>query len=134
MPASAAALQAALSVAGAVLPAWHVMRHTDCANGSATILWDVSFQTCLAKASAAAGGFMYTNERWHGGAGCAVGLPPCTSPHTTGSYGNWDSYYCGAAVGGHCATPADALALARQGSLRRVSKDSSRHILRSSLG
>ena len=47
---------------------------------------------------------MYTNERWHGIPGCAVGLPPCVEPHTEGNAANWDSYYCPS--GSECTPPA----------------------------
>ena len=103
----AQSLHLAAATAATLLPAWHVLRHTDCAafSNNYTVDWGVSFEACVAKAGVAAGGFMYTNERWdpHGSnPGCAVGLAPCTHPGTAGNYGNWDSYYCEAA---QCAAP-----------------------------
>ena len=103
-PATLLLLALVLPLAAAAPPAWRVQRHTDCGS-KATVLWKLSFEACVQKASAAKGGFMFTNERWPAsGTGCAVGLPPCTKPATTGAYGNWDSYYC-PAPDGQCAAP-----------------------------
>jgi hypothetical protein len=99
-----------LSNAAARLPPWRVLRHTDCGLSGGThgvMVWGVSFAACLAKASTEAkGGFMYTNERWHGRTGCSTGLsaPTAKSCGTAGSLGNWDSYFC-EAPGGKCAAP-----------------------------
>ena len=106
------AVVAAVSTATtAALPAWRVLRHTDCGLHGAehgVMVWGISFEACLAKASTEAkGGFMYTNERWHGSTGCATGLasPTKASCESAGADGNWDSYFC-EAPDGKCATPA----------------------------
>ncbi len=104
------AVAAVSAATTAALPAWRVLRHTDCGLHGAShgvMVWGVSFEACLAKASTEAeGGFMYTNERWHGSVGCATGLAPPTNASCggAGSYGNWDSYFC-EAPDGKCATP-----------------------------
>ena len=113
-PTSVATMQfavvAAVSAATTAALPWRVLRHTDCGLHGAShgvMVWGVSFEACLAKASTEAkGGFMYTNERWHGSAGCATGLTPPTNAScgSAGPDGNWDSYFC-EAPDGKCATP-----------------------------
>lgn len=104
------AVVAAVSAATTAALPWRVLRHTDCGLHGAShgvMVWGVSFEACLAKASTEAkGGFMYTNERWHGSAGCATGLTPPTNAScgSAGPDGNWDSYFC-EAPDGKCATP-----------------------------